>query len=283
LNNTTADPGVSPLLAEIARLQTELDHANESIDNKLDELQEAGLGVIDLTRNLADARSQITSLENEIARLQRREERRLRRLEKLRCQKCFMKIDPSKLQRVYEADERYGIRSFLKLILTLLASSLDISHSCLPSNPPTPPTKTSEALRLELRNVNAQLDVMKKQWQDEKRQLLGEKAVLQDAANRMNNEVRNAKDEARRATEAERASRRSRADTQGVRIRRADYCDLIIISHYNRKLRRPRVSSLISRRNYKRNACDSGRCLLNRNVFNARSERLLGNCSALKR
>ncbi|KIK90884.1 hypothetical protein PAXRUDRAFT_831297 [Paxillus rubicundulus Ve08.2h10] len=199
LNNTTADPGVSPLLAEIARLQTELDRANESIDHKLDELQEAGLGVIDLTKNLADARSQTTSLENEIARLQRREERRLRRLEKLRCQKCFMKIDPSKLQRVYEADE----------------SSQDISHSCLPSNPPTPPTKTSEALRLELHSVNAHLDVMKKQWQDEKRQLLGEKAVLQDAANRMDTEVRNAKDEARRATEAERASRRSRADTQG--------------------------------------------------------------------
>ncbi|KAF9224049.1 hypothetical protein BS17DRAFT_880101 [Gyrodon lividus] len=198
LNNTTADPTVSPLLAEIARLQTDLDHANESIDHKLDELQEAGLGVIDLTKNLEDARSQITSLENEIARLQRREERRLRLLERLRCQKCFVKIDPSKLQRVYEADE----------------SSLDISHSGLPSNPPTPSTKTSEALRLELQNVNAQLDVMKNQWHDEKRQLLGEKAVLQDAANRMNTEVRNAKDEARRATEAERASRRSRADTQ---------------------------------------------------------------------
>ncbi|KAF9240597.1 hypothetical protein BU15DRAFT_61277 [Melanogaster broomeanus] len=89
----------------------------------------------------------------------RREERRLRRLEKLRCQN----------ERT-EADE----------------SSLDISHSSLPSNPPTPLTKTSEALRLELQNVNAQLDSMQKQWRDEKRQLLGEKAVLQDAASRMN-------------------------------------------------------------------------------------------------
>lgn len=104
-------------------------------------------------------------------------------------------------------------------MLTLLYSmlSLDVSGSDLLANPPTPLIKTSEALRLELTNVNDQLDIMKKQWQDEKRQLLGEKAVLQDAANRMNIEVRNAKQEARKAVEAERESRRSRADTQGVR------------------------------------------------------------------
>lgn len=94
-------------MAEIVRLQTELELANDSIDQKLDELQEAGLDAVELTKNLEDARSNIVSLEHENARLQRREERRLRRLEKLRCQKCFVKIDPSRLQRAYEADERY--------------------------------------------------------------------------------------------------------------------------------------------------------------------------------
>ena len=91
---------------EIVRLQTELDRANESIDQKLDELQEAGLDVVELTKNLEDARSAIVSLENENARLQRREERRLCRLEKLRCQKCLVKIDPLRLQRAFEADQR---------------------------------------------------------------------------------------------------------------------------------------------------------------------------------
>ncbi|KAG8221048.1 hypothetical protein J3R82DRAFT_2558 [Butyriboletus roseoflavus] len=202
LNATTGgDPSASPLLGEIARLQTELDRANESIDQKLDELQEAGLDVVELTKNLEDARSSIVSLENENARLQRREERRLRRLEKLRCQHCFVKIDPSRLQRAYEADES--------------TFSLDVSGGDPLANPPTPLIKSSEALRVELQNVNAQLDIMKKQWQDEKRQLMGEKAVLQDAANRMNIEVRNAKQEVRKAIEAERESRRSRVGTQG--------------------------------------------------------------------
>ncbi|KAH0836767.1 hypothetical protein J3R83DRAFT_8515 [Lanmaoa asiatica] len=201
LNATTeGDPSASPLLTEIVRLQTELDRANESIDQKLDELQEAGLDVVELTKNLEDARSSIVSLENENARLQRREERRLRRLEKLRCQKCFVKIDPSRLQRAYEVDES--------------SLSLDMSGGDLLANPPTPLIKTSEALRVELHNVNAQLDTMRKQWRDEKRQLLGEKAVLQDAANRMNIEVRNAKQEVRKAVEAEREGRRSKADTQ---------------------------------------------------------------------
>jgi len=94
--------------------------------------------------------------------------------------------------------------------------SMDMSGGDFLANPPTPLIKTSEALRLELQNVNAQLDTMKKQWQDEKRQLLGEKAVLQDAANRMNIQVQNAKQEVRKAVEAERESRRSRVDTQGV-------------------------------------------------------------------
>ena len=220
MNATTAgDPSASPLIAEIARLQTELDRANESIDQKLDELQEAGFDVVELTKNLEDARSNTVTLENEIARLQRREERRLRRLEKLRCQKCFVKIDPSRLQRAYEADARQVAKIFsTQLMSTHLYSSLslsmDISAGGLLADPPTPLIKSSEALRTELQTVHAQLDSMKKRWYDEKRQLLGEKAVLQDAANRMNIEVRNAKLEARKAVEAERENRKSRADSQ---------------------------------------------------------------------
>ncbi|KAH7922630.1 hypothetical protein BV22DRAFT_645250 [Leucogyrophana mollusca] len=199
LNNTTADPSVSPLLSEIARLQIELDRANENIDDKLDKLEDAGLGVVGLTKSLEDARARISSLESEIAKLQRREERRTGRLQKLRCRKCLVKVDTSSVTRMLDGDE----------------SSADISHSGLASNPPTPPTRTSEALRVDLQSVNRQLSSMKKQWDDEKRQLLGEKAVLQDAANRMNLEVRNAKDEVKKIVETEKATRRSRADTQG--------------------------------------------------------------------
>ncbi|KAG1774133.1 hypothetical protein EV702DRAFT_1126979 [Suillus placidus] len=207
LNNTTGDASVSPLLSEIARLQTELDLANDSIDQKLDELEDAGLGVVSLTRDLELARSKISQMENEMGRLQRREDRRLHRLQRLRCQKCMVKVDTSTLQRFYDADESF----------------LDVSHSGLPSNPPTPPTKTSEALRLDLHAVNKELDTMKQRWEEEKRHLLGERAVLQDAANRMNMEVRSAKDEAKRATEA---SRRSRADTREVEKAKAVIADL---------------------------------------------------------
>lgn len=104
---------MSPLLAEIARLQAELDRANNSIDDKLDELEDAGLGVVSLTRNLEDARSKVSQLENEMARLQRREERRLHRLERLRCQKCLVKVVTSQLHQLYDADERYVLKRVL--------------------------------------------------------------------------------------------------------------------------------------------------------------------------
>lgn len=84
---------MSPFIAEITRLQRELDRANESIDDKLDKLEDAGLGVVGLTKKLEDARSKISALEDEIARLSRREERRLCRLERTRCQKCHTKVN----------------------------------------------------------------------------------------------------------------------------------------------------------------------------------------------
>ena len=88
----------------------------------------------------------------------------------------------------------------------------------LPAEPPTPPTRTSEALRTELKEVNTQLDSMKKSWEEERRKLLGENAVLQDAATRLNAEVRDAKDELRKYAHAERAGERARASIESVSI-----------------------------------------------------------------
>lgn len=87
-------------------------------------------------------------------------------------------------------------------------SSFEITTGHLPSEPPTPPTKTSEALRANLQSVNTQLDTMKKQWETEKKQLLGEKAVLQDVAKRLNLQVRSVKEEVK--------TERAKAGSQGV-------------------------------------------------------------------
>jgi myosin protein heavy chain len=106
LNNTVADPTVAPFLSEIARLQRDLDRANESIDDKLDRLGEAGLGVVNLTKKLDDARSRIVALEEDIGRLSRREDRRVRRLERARCIKCHGRVDLRGLNRAAEGDER---------------------------------------------------------------------------------------------------------------------------------------------------------------------------------
>ncbi|KAJ7255461.1 hypothetical protein B0H12DRAFT_533693 [Mycena haematopus] len=193
LHNTTADGSASSLIAEIARLQRELDRANESIDDKLDKLEDAGLGVVGLTKRLEDARAKIVVLEEEIARLSRKEQRRVHRLERARCQKCLTKVDLRSVIRA-DADE----------------SSLDAFNSSLPSEPPTPPTRTSEALRADLHSVNSQLAKMKKQWEEERQKLLGEKAVLQDAANRLNAKVHKAEEEVRIVAEIKKAGEKLR-------------------------------------------------------------------------
>ncbi len=97
---------MSPFLTELARLQQELDRANASIDDKLDRLEDAGFGVVELTKQLEDARDDIVTLEDEIARLSRREDRRVRRLQRLRCTKCRTKIDMRGLDSTGDADER---------------------------------------------------------------------------------------------------------------------------------------------------------------------------------
>jgi chromosome segregation ATPase len=94
---------MTPLVTEIRRLQGELDRANESIDDKLDKLENAGLDVVTLAQRLEDARTKIITLEDEIADLKRKEDRRTRRLARARCQKCHIKLD---LENLIQPDER---------------------------------------------------------------------------------------------------------------------------------------------------------------------------------
>lgn len=111
----SADSNVSPLISEISRLQRELDRANESIDDKLDRLEDAGLGVVGLTEKLEDARSKIVVLEDEIAQLSRREERRISRLKRARCQKCLTKVDLKAITRPIDGDDTYVQTLFFSL------------------------------------------------------------------------------------------------------------------------------------------------------------------------
>lgn len=97
------DSSLTPLVGEIRRLQGELDRANESIDDKLDKLENAGVDVVSLTQKLEDARMKIVALEDEIADLKRKEDRRTRRLTRARCQKCHIKLD---LGSLVQPDER---------------------------------------------------------------------------------------------------------------------------------------------------------------------------------
>ncbi|KAI0692519.1 hypothetical protein BC835DRAFT_1508673 [Cytidiella melzeri] len=191
LQSTMHDATAAPLVAEIERLQSELERANESIDEKLDRLEDAGLGAVSLTNQLEDARAKIISLEDDVARLERREERRIRRLEKLRCQKCHIKVDTRALQQRSTGDE---------------SSFIDPADTSMPSEPETPPTRTSDKLRADLQAVNAHLATMDQQWKSERRKLLGENTTLKDAASRLNAEVRQAKDEIKRYSETERGA-----------------------------------------------------------------------------
>ena len=96
------DP-TSPFFSEIARLRQELERANQSIDEKLEQIEGAGMDVIGLTRKVEDGRARVAALEDDIARLSRKDDRRTRRLQKMRCGKCRTKIDV----RSIDADERY--------------------------------------------------------------------------------------------------------------------------------------------------------------------------------
>ena len=84
------------------------------------------------------------------------------------------------------------------------------------SEPPTPPTKTTERLRADLKKVNDQLANMRRQWEDERRKLMGENASLKDTTNRLNAEVRQAQSDMKRLADTE----RTKVGTQGVSFHR---------------------------------------------------------------
>ena len=176
------------------------------------------MDVVNLTRLVDDGRARIAALEDDITRLSRKDDRRTRRLQKIRCGKCRTKIDV----RSIDADERYVcyMKKFLiRSGLTREGCSLpDLSTSSLPSNPPTPPTRTSEALKADLRAVNQQLEDMKEQWEREKKQLLGEKAILQDTAHKLDLQIRNARDEVRRSAESGKAAQKAKVSVQAVSL-----------------------------------------------------------------
>lgn len=91
-----------------------------------------------------------------------------------------------------------------------------MTKDSLPTEPPTPPTRTNEALKANLQAVNIHLDDLKKQWEAEKSRLLGEKAVLQDAASRLNTEIKSSKSEAKQASEGTRMIAAAKANVQNV-------------------------------------------------------------------
>jgi predicted nucleic acid-binding Zn-ribbon protein len=101
---------------------------------------------------------------------------------------------------------------FMCILLIVSLSLLDASKDRLPIEPPTP-TRTTEVLRQDLQTVNEELAELKKKWQAEKKQLANEKAALQDAANRLNAQV---KEEARRLAETERIGEKKRMTVENV-------------------------------------------------------------------
>jgi peptidoglycan hydrolase CwlO-like protein len=113
------------------------------------------------------------------------------------------------------------------------------------SEPPTPPTRTSEALRADLRTVNTELERMKAAWAAEKRQLLGEKSALQDAANRLNAQVRDNEANAKRAMDA---GLRAKSTTDAVCYHWSQSCSSVRSSSFDRNLTRRELRWPSSRR-----------------------------------
>jgi hypothetical protein len=102
-------PRASPLVAQIEHLQQELHIANDSIDEKVNMLEEAGMGIVGLTEKLEDSRTRTVVLEVEVARLVRREERRIRRLDRAKCLRCGGRVDLSKLLGIHAEEQRYRL------------------------------------------------------------------------------------------------------------------------------------------------------------------------------
>ncbi|KDN47664.1 hypothetical protein RSAG8_03454, partial [Rhizoctonia solani AG-8 WAC10335] len=160
MNQTTVHAlgDVDSLAARLVEVDAQLVEANESIDQKLDKLEAAGAETINLTKSLYLSKEKITSLERELARLGRREERLIKKLQRCRCTKCYMRFDASAVAQWAE---------------TTLPSMVDD----LPTEPPTPETKTTRNLQSALASANSQLENMRDDWQ----KLGQENAALREA------------------------------------------------------------------------------------------------------
>jgi hypothetical protein len=77
------------------------------------------------------------------------------------------------------------------------------------------PAKTPEVLKEEVKAVNRELTLMKKGWHEERRQLLGDNAVLKDATNRLNLQMQEAE---QRAEQKERRHEKARNGVIDVRL-----------------------------------------------------------------
>ncbi|KAL5513309.1 hypothetical protein ACEPAH_3707 [Sanghuangporus vaninii] len=167
LMSMTGEISTAQLVEEIGRLQKELDMANESIDDKLDKLEEAGLGVVGLTKALEDARRRIVDLENEL------QDRNLRLPERFSCPRC---------------GEYENGKSICK--------------------------DTNATLQFRLAAVTAELESLKKQRDEELVSSSGEKAMLRDATNRLNIEIKRAKEELKAAEKRGHMAERSKSELQ---------------------------------------------------------------------
>jgi hypothetical protein len=71
-----------------------------------------------------------------------------------------------------------------------------IDFSILSHASESTPAKTPESLKEEVKAVNRELTLMKKEWHEERRKLLGDNAVLKDVANLLNLQMQDAQEQA---------------------------------------------------------------------------------------
>jgi chromosome segregation ATPase len=174
----------SDYLRQISLLERELAHANENVDDKIDKLEEYGRGVVSLTDKLADAETRITFLDGEVKRLERREERRAYKARKgVTCPGCGGTVELITVLGL--GDQTYASHCMSKYAANLWLSSIDMSHA----------NSADLAAGESMKTVLAKLSQMKQDWEHEKMRLEGEREYLQSAADRLNQEVDQARHE----------------------------------------------------------------------------------------
>ena len=76
------------------RLRQELEGANQSIDEKLGQIEEAGIGIYELTCQVGGGRARIAALEDDVARLSRKDDCRTLSPRKPECRQIIYFICP---------------------------------------------------------------------------------------------------------------------------------------------------------------------------------------------